>query len=278
LLLIFVVLGCIIVGILAPKLNSLLYDSEIAPEKWCADQPCSTVGNIVISQPSSSIIVYLVAFLTVLVGAYFIRSSDAQSSRIWWGMSLILTGIGAGLAGTSYQAFGYEIKCHGYESCLWTSWWELAYMIFTVAGAGAAYVGVSYSSFSSKMQKSYTYYSLISTCAYIIIVIIGMMISNRFLLSFELMISLCLIGGCSLFIITLLKYIQTHDGLLLRYLLIWIGLVLVIGLYYLYYTLDITSILWEKGVWFSENDVLHCCLAIWVISIYFTLRKQLKDK
>jgi len=51
------------------------------------------------------------------VGLRFLLDQRGQQSRMWWGIGLLLTGLGALAAGTSYQAFGYELKCNGRETC-----------------------------------------------------------------------------------------------------------------------------------------------------------------
>ena len=80
---------------------------------------------------------------SIILGLRFIRNNNNQKSKTCWGISLMIGGLGALLAGTSYQAFGYELKCAGKEYCSWTNWWELWYEILTIASAGTLLVAVS---------------------------------------------------------------------------------------------------------------------------------------
>jgi len=101
-------------------------DPELTPLNWNEHQPCSTIkiGSqaIFITQPSSSILVYSLGLFALVLGLYFLEIQAGEVSRFWWGVALLLWGIGALLAGTSYQAFGFQIKCVGQEACAWTSW------------------------------------------------------------------------------------------------------------------------------------------------------------
>jgi hypothetical protein len=59
----------------------------------------------------------------------------------------------------------------------------------------------------------------------------------------------------------------------------WISLLLTMITYCLYDGLDITQKLWArgKGIWFSQNDVLHVCLILWVIYIVTVVANRIKD-
>jgi hypothetical protein len=57
----------------------------------------------------------------------------------------------------------------------------------------------------------------------------------------------------------------------------WIWLILTIGAYFLYYILGIAQNLWLEGIWFTENDVLHIGLILWMIYIAGMVSRQVVD-
>lgn len=273
-----VLIGALLVGVFREGLSSILYEPLQTPETWLSNHPYISIGNTILDQPGSTIIVYLLALLTILVGIFFIRTQDGQQSRFWWGLFLVLTGIGAGLAGTSYQAFGYEFKCRGYEYCLWTSWWEITYMICTVAGIGAALVGVAYAYFSRRARRYWSVYSIVSTSIYVIVVLTGVLLSNRFLLSFELMVIFASIGLSTISVQSLCYYRKTRDHSIFKVAWVGIFLVIVIAVYYLALMSGFAGFLYERGIWFTENDLLHVMMIGWIVFIYILLGKTLKDR
>jgi hypothetical protein len=272
-----VICGSVVILFFRTELQSILATQLQTPDSWCIDQPCIHIGNLVLSQPSSTILVYILAAVTIWTGFRFIRMDRDQMSRLWWGTSLLLTGIGAALAGTSYQAFGYELKCRGYDYCLWTSWWEIAYMICTMAGAGAAFIAVAYASLSTRSQRFWTAYALISTGFYVFIVIIGLFRSNRILLSFELMIAFTGCGGFAIFSQSLIQYVKSREVLIKKIIGVYCGLVITIIFYFLALLSGIGPRLWANGIWFNENDVLHLMMLLWVGFTYKLLHPSLKD-
>jgi energy-coupling factor transporter transmembrane protein EcfT len=104
------------------KLSSIPYIPITTPLEWCESQPCIEIIifslTVIIAQPSSTLFVYLLGFLTIAMGRRLVRKKPSQHFVLWWGIALILWGIGVILAGTSYQAFSYEIKYAGGPFCI----------------------------------------------------------------------------------------------------------------------------------------------------------------
>jgi hypothetical protein len=61
-------------------------------------------------------------------------------------------------------------------------------------------------------------------------------------------------------------------------LIAWIWLILTLAAYFVYLILGITPALWKRGIWFSENDVLHISLIIWMLYLARVVAKTVKDK
>ncbi len=263
------------------NLDQILYSPRITPKEWCEIQPCVELNilgyNIIIVQPSSTFFVYLLGIITIYIGLYFIRNRDNQESRLWWGIALILWGLGALFAGTSYQIFSYEIKCAGRGFCLWTSWWEIVYLILSVGSVVAMIMAQSYSCVTERWRTPISIYAFVIIVVYVIIVLIGSSIPIKFMISFELMILFLAPNILIFFFLNSWRYYKYGNRLDLVLLVIWISLGIIVGVYYLYLVSGITERLWENGIWFSENDVLHIGLIAWMIYIRITLSRHLRD-
>lgn len=259
------------------QLDKMLYLPEITPLEWLESQPYIEIiifsQTLIIVQPSSTVFVYVLGFLTIAMGALLVRKKPTQAFVSWWGIALILWGIGALLAGTSYQAFSYEIKCAGKPFCIWTSLWEIFYLIFSVGSVNAMLIAQARLDVKGKWNKKMEGYAFGNFLIYIIIMVIGSVIPIQFLISFELM--LLFLAPTILFLLiinirgSILQKVRINHSLII----IWLSLIVIIGLYFLYYILGITEALWEQGIWFSENDVLHISLLLWMIYIYFIMSK-----
>ncbi len=263
------------------RLDSIPYTPAQTPETWLQIQPFAEFKfasqNVIFIQPSTSIIVYFLGVLTIGVGLYFLKIRHGQLSRLWWGIALLLWGIGALLAGTSYEAFSYAIKCAGREACLWTSWWEILYLLASVWSIDAMMLAVAYSSTTGKLRKALSVYSVVNAIVYFIIVMIGVFIPVKFLISFELLLVVAAPSIIAFFVINGWRYSKYKLRSDLTLLGTWIWLGVTIAAYFLYLISGNTASLWARGLWFSENDVLHIGLIIWMLYIAFALAPQVKD-
>jgi hypothetical protein len=266
------------------RLKSIRHaDPELTPANWCEAQPCVKIQiayrEIILTQPTSTFIVYFLGFLTIGAGLYFLRIRGSELSRLWWGISLLLWGIGTLLAGTSYQAFGYQIKCAGRQWCAWTSWWEVIYLMFQQASINAMLVAVAYSCSEGSLQMVLLVYAVVCTVVYVILTFVGGIVPVKTLVTFNLMVWVSTPIFLTFFILNGWRYYMLRDPMDLAFLGTWILLVLTMAAYYIYDALDITQGIWARGkrIWFSQNDLLHISLILWVIYIATVVANRVKD-
>lgn len=258
-------------------------DPELTPANWCEAQPCVKIQiasrEIILSQPLSTFLVYALGFLTIGAGIYFLRIRDSELSRLWWGISLLLWGTGALLAGTSYQAFGYEIKCAGRQTCAWTSWWEVVYLMFQQVSMDAMLVAVAYSCTGGPLQTMLIVYALVNAVAYLMLTLVGGMVPIKSLITFNLMVRVSTPILLIFLILNGWRYYLLGDAMDLALLGTWILLLFTCAAYCLYDNMDITQKLWARGdgLWFSQNDVLHICLILWMFYIVTVVANRVKD-
>jgi hypothetical protein len=264
------------------QLDSILYSPRQTPETWLSIQPFSELHiasrTIILMQPSTTAIVYLLGIVAVAAGMYFLRIQNSQQSRRWWGIALLFWGIGALLAGTSYEAFSYQIKCAGRDACVWTSCWEIFYLIFSVASVDAMLIAQAYSCTIGKRRKMLTGYALINMALYTITVLIGVLIPVKFLISFELLLVVTAPNIIIFFILNGARYYRLKKEMDLVLLGVWGWLAVTIGAYFLYLLSGLTQKLWAEGMWFSENDVLHIGLIIWMVFIARIAARRIVDE
>lgn len=266
------------------RLKSIRYtDPELIPENWCEVQPCMTVKvaskEFILTQPSSTFFVYLLGILTIGVGLSFWWLQGDQGSHLWWGISMLLWGIGALLAGTSYQAFGYHIKCAGQETCAWTSWWEVIYLMFQQVSIDALLVAIAYSCTTGNVQKVLLGYALLSAVGYVILTFIGGILPVKSLITFERMVWVSTPIFLIIVILNGWRYYKLGSPMDLALMGAWVLLFFTMTAYWLYDHLDITPRLWAKGkgIWFSQNDVLHIGLILWMIYIATVVANRVND-
>jgi hypothetical protein len=263
------------------KLDAIDYTPKLSPEAFLQQQPSLSIklGDIsfIWCQPSSSVFVFLVAFFTIFTGYKFLSRAQGQRSMQWWGIGLFLTGIAAVLAGISYQAFGYEIKCHGRESCTFTSWWEVFYMLLSALGMAAWLVAAAYSNGIGHARKAIVYIACTDAIVYTVLLMYGAFTASPLLVSFEFM---ALFSICAVVFFLVLHgraWTRTRDAMNRCLLNTWLIFVAVFLGYVAYQALGIGATLWKQGIWFTENDVLHVGMIYWVYAVGRHLPKHLKD-
>jgi len=263
------------------RFGEIPYSPLTTPDDWRAMQPYLELtifsNTIIFVQPTSTFFVYFLGVLTIAIGLQIIRIRDGHKSRLWWGIALLLWGAGALFAGTSYQAFSYELKCAGRAFCLWTSWWEVVYLMLSAGSVNAMMMAQAHSCATEKWRKVMSIYAFVNMVLYIALTLIGALIPIEFLISFELMLIFFAPNILLFFIINSWRYYQNKKRMDIALLGVWVSLLIILAAYYIYFLLGITETLWEHGVWFSENDVLHIGLIVWMLYISLIVARHVKD-
>lgn len=251
-------------------------------DSWLTIQPFVTLriagASVLLVQPTTTAIVYLLGLITIGVGLHVLRRRAAHRSRLWWGIALLLWGLGALLAGTSYEAFSYQIKCVGRDVCTWTSWWEIAYLVVTVASVNAIIVAQAYSSASGARRRMMIRYAIAHCAAYVAVMAAGIALASRTLLSFELFVAVVVPGFVLLTIQNVWSYRARRRSLDLALLGAWAGLAVTVIAYALYLASGLSATLWSRGLWFTENDVLHLGLIAWMVYLAIVVAPRVEDE
>jgi len=263
------------------SLESIPYSPTQTPESWRRIQPFVEVHvgstTILVVQPTTTAIVYVLGLVAIGAGVHFLRRRDGHRSRLWWGIALPLWGIGALLAGTSYEAFSYQIKCAGRAACLWTSWWEVGYLAVSAASTDAILIAQSHACATAGWRRRQILYAITHCVLYMIALLTGALVPIPFLISFEFLLIVSAPGIVMLVVQNGRRYARLKRSLDLALLWAWAWLALTIGAYFLYLISGVTQRLWARQIWFSENDVLHIGLILWVVYLVRVVAPRIED-
>lgn len=264
---------------LSCKLDTLLYEPHTTPEQWCQLRPCINFAGTIVNEPLGSFLVFLLAFLWIGAGIYFLKRSNQQKSRVWFGIALVLGGLGAAQAGISYQTFSYALKCQGREFCALTNAFEVGYSLTQALSVSAMLGAVALACTQKILRKALFVYSILNAIIYVLVVMRGLTELSRFLLSFEVLMLFALPGILFVLCISGVRYAKTRSSLSGSLLLAAVLLILVQIAYFGYFGAGITAQLYQKGkgFYFSENDVLHVGMILWLIYVVKVVGKHLKD-
>ncbi len=263
------------------KINEIYLDPPLSANTWIEAHSWIELTlfhiTFIFAEPSSTFLVYFLGLVAISYGIHLIRKRDQQKSLMWWGIALCFWGLGAIFAGTSYQAFSYELKCANQENCLWTTWWEIIYLLLSVASVNSMMMAQSYSCATEREQFRMQIYGFVNLIIYLIMLIVGMFLPIKFMLSFELMV-LFLIPSFIFFMIqNSRRYLSEKKKMDLILIRIWLLLACVMVLYYGYFLLGFSERFWNYGIWFTANDVLHIGLILWMFYIGQNTFRHVRD-
>lgn len=216
--------------------------------------------NVYFQQPFSSYLVFALGFVIIYIGVVYLKHKSFIAH--WLGINFIFWGLGALVAGISYQAFGAHLKCELYASCRFTHGVELFYMSLTVISINAMLI--AYSRFHTnpimiKLQNV----ALISVFTYTLLQGVGMIIPIKFLLTYEFML---IFLSINIIIMMLTDYKRRHILLHRKLFTWWLVFLLVNIAYFVALFSGYASGLYQQtGIWFNENDVLHLLLLLWML-------------
>jgi hypothetical protein len=239
----------------------------ITPEQWLDSHWYVRWNDWILAEPSSTFFVFLLGFVILVLSIRFLRSTNQQKSRFWFGLSMLAWSISTFSAGVSYQILSYQLKCAGRDVCLWTTSWEIVYLLLYVISVKFLVVAVGYSRANGKTRKLMFLYALVTGIVYTAILMAGVLMPNQFLISFELMVMFLVPSYVIMFLISV-RNIRKSGDLTDRYLIqAWIGMLVITVAYFMFYLSGISAVLWDYGIWFNANDVLHLLLIGWVLYV-----------
>lgn len=235
-----------------------------------------TIGDTVVDGVLGTVLVVVLALLWLAVGAYFLWSRDGQRSRGWFGMALILGGVGAALAGVSYQAFGYVLKCQGWDYCRLTNGYEVGYNLMQALSVSAMLIAVAHACTAGTARRALIAYAWVNAAVYAAVTAVGVLAPSAVLLSFTVLMLFALPGLVLVIIISARRARSERMSRVI--LLVALLQVLVQVVYFAYWLADITGSLREQGIFFNENDALHVAMIAWLLYVWRALGPLLRDK
>jgi hypothetical protein len=150
-------------------------------------------------------------------------------------------------------------------------------MLLSVPGMGALLIAGAMASAGSAIRRGAIYYACISSIVYTALVLYGAIEPVRFLVSFDFFELMCAPIVLSLLWIHGRASYLHRDSRESDRLLGWFIFSLVAALYYTYMILGIGPHLWQHGIWYTDDDVLHTGLICWVYYMQTRLSDQLTD-
>ena len=129
------------------------------------------------------------------------------------------------------------------------------------------------------MRKTLFAYCALNAAIYVVVTLIGISRPDKLLLSFEVLMLFALPGILFVILVSGIQYFRRKTKLDASLLGASLLLVLVNVAYFAYYGAGITASLYKKGAgfYFSENDVLHLGMIVWLAFVVRTVGRHLAD-
>jgi hypothetical protein len=248
------------------KINEIEWG--ITPKEWLDSHWYVKWNDYVLAEPSSTFFVFALAIVILWLGIRFLKTINQQKSRLWFGISMLVWSLSTFSAGISYQIFSYQLKCAGRSVCLWTTSWEILYLFLYVISVKFLVIAVSHCCVSREYRKYFTIYAIFTGTLYSVILLYGALMPSQFLISFELMVLFLVPSYLLMFFVNLNNYRGSRKLIDSRLIKAWIGMLLITIAYFVSYLSGLSSVLWQWGIWFNANDVLHLLLIGWTLTIY----------
>ena len=131
----------------------------------------------------------------------------------------------------------------------------------------------------SGLRRGLIWYAGINAAVYVVVSIAGVLLPSAVLLSFSVLMLFALPGIVIVIVVAARRYRQTRDPMDRSLVVAAVLLVAVQIAYFGYYAAGITATLYDggRGFYFSENDVLHVGMILWLIYVAKALNGKLVD-
>ncbi len=279
-LMLFVMVLFIIATCTLENTSSLFMSPLTLPADFLASIPYFTVNffgsEVVIQQISSTIMVWGLGVLIVSLGIAVLIKQKSKAG-MYWGIGLILWGLGAIVAGVSYQAFGYQLKAANQQYVLFTSDWELSYMILTAFATNYMMVGTAMATAKDDKLQKIVIFAIVHSIAYCIYMLFGSIFAIEFVISYFGFVVFVAVDFLIMLILNYTHYKANKDQLNKHMIFTWLDFAVVNMAYFVCYFAGMGNFLYSNlNIWFNENDVLHLLLMVWAVHVYIVLTKFLK--
>jgi hypothetical protein len=147
------------------------------------------------------------------------------------------------------------------------------------ASAGAVLVAVAHACTTGRVRRGLVAFAALDVTAYLAVTVGGVLAPSAVLLSFTVLLLFAVPVIVVVLVVAGARYRTHRDPMDRSLLLAALLLVAVQAAYFGYYAAGITPLLWDDGdgFYFSENDVLHVGMILWLAYVVRALGPTLRD-